>query len=49
MNLLYKDIREKESYKSEALKYKNGGRRNKSVEIKASKYFFSLKSLWPLI
>ena len=45
MNLLYKDIKEEESYKNKALKYGNGGRRNKGVEIKASKYFFSLKSL----
>jgi hypothetical protein len=42
MNLLYKDIREEESYKRGALKYGNGGvetraskqgRRNKGVEI----------------
>jgi len=58
MNLLYKDIREEESYKRGALKYGNGGvetraskqgRRNRGVETGASKYFFSSKSPWPLI
>jgi hypothetical protein len=43
MNLLYKDIKEEESYKNKALKYRNKRRRNKSVEIKILKYFFFFK------